>query len=117
MHGYQVPAYDSNLSDCAGVTVTDTTQTQVIAAPGPGKRIMITWIWVYNRSTQLTGVKLFSGTDQKGKSLPAPASGGAAPPLPTPIILGENKAFQIQTEDVANSLDVTVGYVIGPKAY
>lgn len=112
MNGYDIPSYDSNTIGQSTVDLTDTTLTSLIASPGPGKRLFITWLWAVNRTGTATGIKLYSGTD-KIATCPA-GTVGACPPMPTPLVLGEAKALQVQLEDVTN-ITITVGYAYGPK--
>lgn len=104
--------HDSNQINQATVDLTDGTLTSLIGSPGLGRRILITWIAIYTIGGTATGLKVFSGTD-KVAVIPT-GTVGALPMLPTPIVLAENKALQIQLID-ALSASVTVGYIVAPK--
>lgn len=94
-------------------SVTDTTLTAVIAAPGPQLALMITALVIDNaHATTKTGVNLFSGTTKIWGPIPAPAAGGAVLiPLEPPLPCNANEPFQIQTINSVITVSVSaLGY-------
>jgi|ERR1041384_321608 len=94
-------------------SATDTSDTQVIAAPGAGYKLLITCVVVYNaNSSSGTGVLLKSNSTTKWGPIPAPSGkGGCVIPLEPPLTLNENEALKFATQDAVTTVTVSaVGY-------
>jgi hypothetical protein len=93
------------------VQVTDTTRTEVLAAPGHGLVLVVTAIVIDNsHATSKCGVNVYSGDTKIWGPIPAPAAGGAAI-LPIALICRENEAFRIELTAGVDTISVSAcGY-------
>lgn len=89
-------------------TTSNGSNTQ-IAAPGAGRRLIITSLSLVDTSAGAHTCILKSGSTSKGQ-LVLPSSGGQVY-IPAAIVLGENEAFVTTDTAVATG---TVGYAIVP---
>lgn len=102
----------------ASATSTTNTNVQLLAAGGSGIRRVVTDIIIANSSATYTQVTMISGGTAgasdgtaKGGGLPAPATGGMAHPLRTPIIFGDNEAVMFRSSGGAvSTITVTISY-------
>lgn len=89
---------------------TDTSNTQVIAAQGPGVRIYVTTLIVSNSSDTYTEVDIKSDTSAR-LTIPAPQKSGAIISLSRPLRLDANQALNFAARSGVSSITVSaVGY-------
>lgn len=92
-------------------SATDTSATQVIAAPGANKRLFISSIIVSNSSATASEVTLKDGTTTI-MVIPAPADSGAVLNLHVHLKLSENTALNFTSADSVTTMKVSaVGYI------
>jgi len=96
------------------VNLTNDTAADVIAAPGVGKRVVVTGFTVTNsHATVGTKVEIRSGTTVRFRGHAAAGGGGFAPET-TPIFIGEdNEAITARCVTTGADVDVNIaGYKI-----
>lgn len=74
-------------------TLTDTNNTEIIAAQGAGSRLYISSIAITNTSSTAVRVDIKDGTTVKLSFYVAAAGGGASHSMPTPLRLTANTAL------------------------
>ncbi len=93
-------------------TISDTQSHEVIASDG--QQLMITKLTVVNRSLTDTMVTWLSGGVAVWRS-PAPSTGGAVEPFPTPLALPKGGGLSAQASDGVSTIYVSAcGYEITP---
>jgi hypothetical protein len=106
LNGMALPA--DMVSGTASATGTGT--TSVIAAGGAGTFTYVTSLVVHNSGTADTFVAIKDGTTDR-LILPAPAKGGAALSLPSPLRLADNAALQFASGAATTTMYVSaVGF-------
>lgn len=93
--------------------ITDTTSTTVIAAPGAGRRLVITDVLVTNgHATQGTRVDLLDGATVRFTGFAKSDGGGFNLKLEAPIVCAANAAFKAQCGTTGSSVYVSAsGYI------
>lgn len=116
MGGYNQPLLNADTISQVLAASNGTTDVELAAAPGIGKRIIGTWLSIANRSATPTVIDIKSGSTVIA-SFVAPADySGALAMLPTPLVFNDNQAANFVAEDagVAANISITMGYGIGP---
>ena len=93
--------------------ITDTTSTALQAAPGAGKKIMVTSLCVHNmHATVSTEIQILSGATKIYTVPGGAAGGGGAFTFPIELECAENEALNIKPETTGASVRGSfVGYV------
>jgi hypothetical protein len=86
-----------------GTATSSTSAVSVKAAPGGGKRIVVTALSITNKSSTATEVEILDDTTTM-MTISAPANSGAVLPLNPGIPLTANKALQFKTIDSVNNV-------------
>jgi hypothetical protein len=96
----------------APAAITDTTSTQVIAAPAAGNRILVTSLCITNaHATQGTVVTILSGSTVKWRVYCAPVGGGFADTFAMPLACAAAEALNAQCVTTGASVLVNaIGY-------
>lgn len=102
------PAVDAPALTPATVTLTTTSDTEVVAAPGAGLSLYIYQIFVSNGSPTFTRVDHREGTTVKFSGYAAPNGGGYVLTPAKPWKLAANTNLKVQLGSTPSSSDVRV---------
>lgn len=111
-----LPTTDAPTLTPATVTLTATTDTEVVAAPGAGLSLYIYQIFVTNGSPTFTRVDHRESTTVKFSGYAAPNGGGYVlnPAKPWKLAANTNLKVQLGTAPSSSDVRVSVLYTIAP---